>query len=977
MTDDGPKLVSLQATFLFGCLTAVLLLIVLAQDLRANLRSRWNEGNDRATEAALGVAQMVRSPLRSSANTVLLIAQASRREGQAAGPNGEAMNDMIAAMLQRQPQIVGLTFADSTAATEASVGVVPDSRTWTSCEANSDMAIAVPCFGPVQGTPAGSVLPLASSIDEHRWVVGQIRLSALERAVAHAPDADVVAFAIVDARGRSVVHGGLRSQAPARTTPPAWVQWLVGSPALAPLEASAPTGSYPFTVLAQIDRAAILASWRHHAAVAASFFLLYLAAFACLLLILAHTARLQRHYIQSLQAKSQQLRLAQRAGRTAMWSLDKHAQHFHCQEDTKELLGLPGEHALVGVRELLAMVLPADRWRLLRHVTRAWGKQAPLRAEFRIQQPDGSMRRLSASGQVVLDANGAKHLTGTAVDITEQWSARQRQAESEHRFEVLFEQNPLPFWVFDAVSLKFLEVNAAAVRAYGYSREEFLRMTILDIRDPSERQKVQEDTSAPQELRSIPKIWAHRTKHGTVIDVRVHTADIVFADRPARLVLAEDVTTQLADERELAYRASHDLVTGLPNQHALIERIDALIAGGARFEMAYLQLLGMDAIADTFGINVATGILQVMAARFAELADGNGYLAVVTQQAFVWVSAGGPMADATLQAVTDSVTEPIYYKDTQHQLNIMVGVARHPEDGAQSDALLARAALAAHVHLRSERPVHYFEPALAQQSREKLHFSACLRRAVKRHEFELYFQPITAFSPMQPLGLEALIRWPQADGTLILPSAFIPICEEAGLIVPLGNWVLNQAAKASRELRQAGFGNLPIAINVSPAELRGRDLVANIRSAREAYALASDALRVELTESCLIEHKDKAIAVMKQLRDEGVAVALDDFGTGFSSLAYLRDLPIDTLKIDQAFVREVDRDQRSALICEAIIALGKSLKVNIIAEGIERYAQFRWLQSHGCDAAQGFYIGRPQRLQDLLTSLAQYKDRAI
>ena len=152
-------------------------------------------------------------------------------------------------------------------------------------------------------------------------------------------------------------------------------------------------------------------------------------------------------------------------------------------------------------------------------------------------------------------------------------------------------------------------------------------------------------------------------------------------------------------------------------------------------------------------------------------------------------------------------------------------------------------------------------------------------------------------------------------------------------------------------------------------------MIANIRAVRQAYSLADNALRIELTESSLIEHRDKAIAVMKQLRADNVAVALDDFGTGFSGLSYLRDLPIDTLKIDQAFVRNVDRDARSATICDAIIALGKSLKVNIVAEGIERYSQYRWLHKHGCDAAQGFYLGRPERLSDLLARWAHAKDK--
>ena len=267
--------------------------------------------------------------------------------------------------------------------------------------------------------------------------------------------------------------------------------------------------------------------------------------------------------------------------------------------------------------------------------------------------------------------------------------------------------------------------------------------------------------------------------------------------------------------------------------------------------------------------------------------------------------------------------------------------------------------------------MHYFEASLAQQSKDRLQFAANLRRAVRRYEFEMYYQPITNFPDQRLVGLEALMRWPQADGSLIPPSTFIPVCEESGLIVPLGRWVLNQVAKASLQLKEAGFGDLPIGVNISPAELRSSDLAANLRAVRQAYSLADHAIHIELTESCLIEHREKAIDVMRQLRADGVTIALDDFGTGFSSLSYLRDLPIDMLKIDQAFIRELDRDTRSATICDAIIALGKSLGIRVIAEGIERRAQYEWLYRHGCDGAQGFYLGRPERLTEFMARWRQ------
>lgn len=963
-----PKVPSQSTVLVFGSLTAVLLFAVLMNGLRSDLRSQLSESSHRANEVALNVAQTIRIPLRASANSMTFIAEESNRLQRTAPEQSDTlMKGLVAEILRRQPQILNVSFIGTTTPDDGSTPPVSENSAWTSCDTRAPPVTGTPCFGSVTETPRGSMLSLAAPLRMHRWVVGDIQVAALERAVVHATHADDIFFEVVDAHGRVIAQGGHVDAAAAisaESSAPWWIQKLFALHRPIPLWAASEVEPYPFKVIAGITYQTALAPWRKQVVTAVAFYFFYLLVFVSLLSVMYRATKMQRYYIQSLRAKTQDLHTAQRVGRTAIWTF--HAKRFECADETGEIFGLPYGNGAASVKEFLARVFPSDRLPLIDQVKTAWENREPLRSEFRIKKADGTVRRLSASGQVVIDKAGTKRMTGTVVDVTEQWEARQRHAESEHRFRSLFEQNPLPFWVFDTSSLRFLEVNAAAVRAYGYTREEFLGMTILDIRDAEHRPSVMADLRSPRDTKQIPKVWIHRTKDGKAIDVRIHAADIVFNGRPASLILAEDVTSYLAGERELAYRASHDLITKLPNQHALFGRMDALIAEESKFDVAYLQLLGMDAIADTFGIKVATGILQAVTARLVQRISDNEFLAAITHEAFALVAALDHLTDAKLQTVAHCVTEPLYYEETQHQIDIVIGVARYPQDGLKSDALFGRAALAAHAHLRSDQPIHYFEPSLAQTSKEKLHFAARLRRAVRRYEFEMHFQPITNYPDMRLIGLEALIRWPQDDGTFISPSTFIPICEESGLIVPLGQWVLNQVAKASLQLKEAGFDNLPISVNISPAELRSSDLVANLRAVREAYSLAHNAIHVELTESSLIEHRDKAIAVMRQLRSDGVVVALDDFGTGFSSLSYLRDLPIDLLKIDQAFIRNVDWDVRSATICDAIIALGKSLKVRVIAEGIERSSQYRWLYQHGCDGAQGFYLGKPDRLTELL-----------
>lgn len=978
MIKDPAKVPSEPTILVFGSLTAVLLLVVLMNGLRSNLRSELNENGHRVNEVAVNVAQLVRAPLYSSANAVTFIAGQSSRLHRAAPLQSDALlEDIVAEALRRQPHILSIAFTKAAAPGGTSTPPWAERGAWTSCDAFIPSVARTLCFGSVVKTPQGWMLPVAAPMDGGRWVMADIQVAALKRTVANVNNDGDIFFEIVDGHGQVIMTSGDSGAANAVTSEPGepwWIRKVFRIHTFTSLHARTGVGAFPFAVDARITYQTALAAWRGQVMAAAMFYFFYLAAFLCLLKVVTQNARMQRYYIQSLQAKTLDLHTAQRVGRTAIWTLSENAQCI-CADEAEDIFGFPAGKTEASIKEFLALVAPSDRATLIDHVKAAWQSSGRLHAEFRIRRSDGSVRRLSAGGQVMLDEEGMKRMTGTVVDVTEQWEARQQQAESEHRFRSLFERNPLPFWVFDAANLKFLEVNAAAVRVYGYTREEFMSMTILDIRDSEDHSKVMADMALPAEAKHGARVWTHKTKEGKTIDVRIHGADIVFNGRPARLILAEDVTSHLAGERELAFRAAHDMVTKLPNQRALAASMDVLIAQDAVFDVAYIQLIGMDAIADTLGIHVATGILQSVTARLVKLTGDNECLATVNHEAFVLVAPAAQMTFAKLQSISHCVTEPLYYEDTQHQIEILIGVASHPRDGVQSDVLLARAALAAHAHLRSDQPIHYFEPSLAQKSKEKLHFAAALRRAVKRHEFEMHFQPITNYPDMRLIGLEALIRWPQEDGTIISPSTFIPVCEESGLIVPLGQWVLHQVAKASRQIREAGFDGLPISVNISPAELRSSNLVENLRAVRDAYSLGSDAIHIELTESSLIEHRDKAIAVMKQLRADGFAVALDDFGTGFSSLSYLRDLPIDILKIDQAFIRNVDWDARSATICDAIIALGKSLKVRVIAEGIERASQYHWLHQHGCDGAQGFYLSRPERLSAFLERWAHAKER--
>lgn len=278
------------------------------------------------------------------------------------------------------------------------------------------------------------------------------------------------------------------------------------------------------------------------------------------------------------------------------------------------------------------------------------------------------------------------------------------------------------------------------------------------------------------------------------------------------------------------------------------------------------------------------------------------------------------------------------------------------------------AAQAAHAARAEGNVVVWFDAAVTTRLADRLRLAGRIHAAID-NEFQLYFQPIRHASDGSPAALEALLRWPQADGSFIPPNEFIQLCEDTGLILALGRWVIRAAAKAQRRLVEAGWGELPIAVNVSAVQFFNSDLVAEFIRAQQEFGLARGALHVELTESSLMRKPGQAMQTMQRLHEQGISVSLDDFGTGYSSMSYLQHLPLDILKIDRSFVADVETNPRNASICRALLSLGHSMGLTIIAEGVETPGQLDWLAAHGCDQVQGYLLGRPAPLERIIDAL--------
>ncbi|WP_036113082.1 MULTISPECIES: bifunctional diguanylate cyclase/phosphodiesterase [Luteibacter] len=540
---------------------------------------------------------------------------------------------------------------------------------------------------------------------------------------------------------------------------------------------------------------------------------------------------------------------------------------------------------------------------------------------------------------------------------------------AERRFRIIFDKNPMPCWVYDVDTLRFLVVNQAAIDAYGYTRTQFLAMTLLDIR-PAADEGALKAAVTNRDVRAAEKHpWTHRRADGSLLQVRVHASDIDFPGHAARLVVAEDVTERLRNERVLRHRATHDATTGLHNTDALLEFLDDDRRRSVGYELAFVQLRGLELISDTFGQAVGQDVLRVMADRFAALRGPDSAVAHRPAETFVLAILNNERRGEMLAALMRAVTSPVSVHGMLHVLEPRVGLAVHPRDGERAEKVLGAAALAAQMGNGAPGTWHVFEAAMAAASINRLKMAAQIRNALDQDTFIVHFQPIIRSRDGLIVSLEALIRWPLPDGDFVAPDVFIPLCEETGLIVPLGHRVLREVGRAYVTMAQAGFADIALAVNVSAVQLQRDDIVDAIRQTIADYHLPTGAIQVELTESAVIG--DQALRAMDALKALGVPVHLDDFGTGFSSLAYLRDLPIDALKIDRAFVAEIDSEVRSASVCEAILTLGHTLGLHVIAEGVERESQAEWLIAHGCDYLQGFHAAMPMSVDDVIVFMQE------
>jgi diguanylate cyclase (GGDEF)-like protein/PAS domain S-box-containing protein len=433
------------------------------------------------------------------------------------------------------------------------------------------------------------------------------------------------------------------------------------------------------------------------------------------------------------------------------------------------------------------------------------------------------------------------------------------------------------------------------------------------------------------------------------------------------VVAFHDVTAAQAKSLQMSHLAQHDVLTDLPNRLLFNDRLTQAIAladrQGKQLAVMFIDLDHFKKINDSLGHDVGDKLLQSVAGRLLACVRRSDTVSRLGGDEFVILLSQVEHAeDAAYSArkILRALTAPHIIDNKSLDINASIGVSTYPSDGQDAEGLMNRADNAmyeAKEHGRNN--YQFFRHEMHARLAERQLLEADLRCALGRNEFLLHYQPKLGLQTGEITGVEALIRWLHPQRGVIYPAQFVPIAEECGLIVPIGQWVLLEACKQAKAWRNSGLGVVPVSVNVSAAEFGAKDFLSGVRAVLIATGVQPQHLELELTETVLMRDAEAAVVTLAKLKAMGVQLTIDDFGTGYSSFTYLRRFPSDALKLHQSFVQEITVDPADAAIVSAMINLGRSLKQRVIAEGVETRAQLKFLQRHGCGEGQGFYFSPP------------------
>ncbi|MBT2771211.1 EAL domain-containing protein [Halomonas sp. ISL-60] len=519
-------------------------------------------------------------------------------------------------------------------------------------------------------------------------------------------------------------------------------------------------------------------------------------------------------------------------------------------------------------------------------------------------------------------------------------------------------------------------VNAAFERITGYSRSQVLGRNCRFLQgnetDPATIKQLREGVT---EQREVHVVIRNYRRDGTVFWNDLYISPVLDENGQVThfIGVQNDISEQREYQAQLAHNAHHDALTGLPNRLLLGQRLEQGCVVARRYQR-YIAVLFIDLddfkpINDTLGHEVGDFILVEVAKRLEnELRPWDTVARFGSDEFVVLLPDLAHQNDViqVVERVLQGLSPPYSYRGSELRITASIGIAINDGSIKKPRQLIQQADLAMYkAKRRGRNTYHWYTEDLNRKVSERVSLRSALQHAIEQQQFELHYQPQIHAPSGRVVGVEALIRWPHPERGNIPPSDFISLAEDTGQIIPISEWVLATACRDAQQLNGLGLGEITMAVNISPMQFQRPGFFASIEQVLASSGLTSSLLELELTESVLMDSAEQAIQALKSLRTLGVQIALDDFGTGFSSLSYLKRLPINRIKIDRSFVRDVISDRRDAAIIDGVVAMANKMGLEVLVEGVEEAEQFNYLQQRGCDYFQGYYFARPMPLDAL------------
>ena len=680
---------------------------------------------------------------------------------------------------------------------------------------------------------------------------------------------------------------------------------------------------------------------------------------------------------ENLRRSERSLAKAQNIARLGYWEWDVTKNNLVCSEQTYSLFGVGKESRTYTYEGFFQYVHPEDQDLVQTWLQALLAGDSAGNIDFRIIRPEGVERYIHTDAEVRRDEHGrAVQLMGIVQDITEAKHATRQLVLSDNVFE-----NSIEGIVITDAEGVIQRINRAFSDITGYGEEEVIGQNPRILK--SERHG--EDFFAEMWRDLVDKgqwqgeIW-NRRKDGEIYPEWLTITSI--RDTQGKIVnyvgVFFDMTEVKLHEEQLRYQAHHDALTGLPNRVLFHDRLGMAMAHARRDEnkvaVLFLDLDNFKRINDSLGHTVGDLLLKEVAVRLGHCLREIDSVARYGGDEFIVLFEGVAQEEDVLlaaQRIIECLAPVMSIQGQDFYLTVSLGIAFYPADGQDQDTLIKNADTAMYRAKESGKNTYrVFTPAMNKRVTEWLAVENSLRNALDRKEFFLHYQPKVDLNTGTIVGVEALIRWRHGDGEIISPADFIPMAEDTGLIVEIGDWVFAQACADLAEILGKGYG-IKMSVNLSPRQFRQDNLLGKIRATLAAAGIGPEGLIFEITEGSVMENEKKAIVLLGELRDMGAGISIDDFGTGYSSLYYLKQLPIGELKIDRRFVKDIMAHGDNVAIVAAIIAMAKSLNMRVVAEGVETGEQLHFLRRHGCDEMQGFLFSKPVAKEALLEMLGR------